>query len=242
MGGYGAGFPAPTPPPPGGGGFSGALAAAAPFLVGGLSIGGDIYSSQQNRAEAERNREFQERMSSTAVQRSVKDYQAAGLNPALAYDRSASSPGGAQAVIGNPTAGGISNALSARMNAMAIETARVQNLKTAAEGKEALARADYAEQLVRSEIEQRMGGAHASEASAGLSMQQERNARQTFDFTKIAQPATQRLLELQKRSAELGLPAQENASEFERLLQNGISNAGQMSDFAKLFVRKFLPK
>jgi hypothetical protein len=53
-----------------------------------------------NSAEALKDREFQERMSSTAYQRAVEDMKKAGINPILAYaNGGASTPGGAGATI-----------------------------------------------------------------------------------------------------------------------------------------------
>ena len=86
-----------------------------PLIAGGATIAGGVIKNIGQRKEAQRQRDFQERMSSTAYQRAVEDMKLAGINPMLAYMQGgASSPGGAQAQISDVAGPAVSSAMHAK--------------------------------------------------------------------------------------------------------------------------------
>lgn len=110
------------------------LGALAGPVIGGLfGSKGQRAANEANLQIAREAMSFEERMSSSAIQRRVEDLKAANLNPMLAYQDAASTPSGATAVMQNENAPlaegmmrGVSSALSTRLQNAQIENVKAQ--------------------------------------------------------------------------------------------------------------------
>ena len=94
-------------------------------IIGGLFGGlGQHQANKANAKQARLNRQFQERMSNTAVRRRMADLKAAGINPVLAGRYDATTPPGAIATMGNvgsATMDGAASGMNTAQQGMAME-------------------------------------------------------------------------------------------------------------------------
>lgn len=100
------------------------------------TVGGLLGGFSANRTNVRLSRDqmrFQERMSSTAAQRAKADFEAAGLNPALAYGHTASSPSGASATVTDPVGPALSSGRAAYQQSKELQLLEQTTAKAKAE-------------------------------------------------------------------------------------------------------------
>lgn len=140
--------------------FGAGISAIGSGISGLFNWNSQSETNEANAAQAQLNRDFQERMSNTAYQRGMADMKAAGLNPILAYQKGgASSPTGSQATMtapkieGNPLGEAVNTGLRVRQAAQDFANSQEQQrvLNADATLKTTQAAKNATENLIRQE-------------------------------------------------------------------------------------------